>query len=539
MKQPLIFCIHKKRAGKRGVNFKRQLNGSPAYIISRYRESSIQQITLTDGSIGTIWAFFFYFYTRFASGCNHNPKLMSATVIAVFITCIILTGVIVGLIFRTIAANRLASINERLQQQETAFDMLQENYKKLQSEKELLIELCAKAESQTGFLQEQYSLSKRYQKENELLLGQHAMFKAKYQAAEEKLLNQKKDLEQLGDHFKFEFKNLAQSILEEKSEKFIQLNEEKINAILTPLKAQLGEFKQKVEDTYDKESKERFSLGKEVQRLIEASQQVSMEANNLTTALKGNNKIQGNWGEMILESLLENSGLSKGREYFLQEFIRDNAGNILKDENGKGLQPDVTILYPDQRKIIIDSKVSLLAWEQFMTSSEIDAQKRWIAEHARSIRSHIDGLSRKNYPKYALALDYVLLFIPIEPAFLEAVKTDLLLWKYAYDKKILLVSPTNLFSVLKIIADLWKVEQQNKHAIEIANKAGLLYDKFAGFMENLENVGKKLAEANQCYDAAFRQLATGKGNIVSKVEELKKMGANAQKQLPDRLIEEI
>lgn len=463
---------------------------------------------------------------------------MSNIIIILFIILIFFTGIIVWFMQRAVTGNKLITITERLQEQAKAFSILQQDYKNLQSEKESLIEQCATAESQLSFLQEQYHLSKRYQKENELLQTQHAMFKAKYQAAEEKLQHQKKDMEQLGDHFKFEFKNLAQTILEEKTEKFTLLNEEKLNAILTPLKTQLGEFKQKVEDTYDKESKERFSLGKEVQRLIEASQQVSLEANNLTTALKGNNKIQGNWGEMILESLLENSGLSKGREYFLQEFIRDNAGNILKDESGKGLQPDVTIMYPDQRKVIIDSKVSLLAWEQYIVSIESDSQKKWISEHARSIRSHIDGLSRKNYPKYALALDYVLLFIPIEPAFLEAVKTDLLLWKYAYDKKILLVSPTNLFSVLKIIADLWKVEQQNKHAIEIANKAGSLYDKFAGFMDNLEIVGKRLGEAHQAYDAAFKQLSTGKGNIINRVEELKKMGASAQKQLSDKVLQD-
>jgi DNA recombination protein RmuC len=463
---------------------------------------------------------------------------MSTTILLIVIATIILTGVIVWFIHRSFTNNKFSVMNERLLEQAKTFSLLQQDFKHHQVAKESLIEQCAKAESQLSFLQEQYNISKRYQKENELLQSQLAMFKAKYQAVEEKLLHQKKDLEQLGDHFKFEFKNLAQAILEEKSEKFTQLNEEKLNAILIPLKTQIGEFKQKVEDTYDKESKERFSLGKEVQRLIEASQQVSLEANNLTTALKGSNKMQGNWGEMILESLLENSGLSKGREYFLQEFIRDNAGNIIKDENGKGLQPDVTILYPDQRKVIIDSKVSLIAWEQFVSSSESDAQKRWMSEHAHSIRAHIDGLSRKNYPKYALALDYVLLFIPIEPAFLEAVKTDLLLWKYAYDKKILLVSPTNLFSVLKIIADLWKVEQQNKHAIQIAEKAGNLYDKFASFIENMEIVGKRLGDANQAYDIAFRQLSTGKGNLVNRVEELKKMGANAQKQLPDRVLQD-
>jgi DNA recombination protein RmuC len=301
----------------------------------------------------------------------------------------------------------------------------------------------------------------------------------------------------------------------------------------------INEFKQKVEDTYDKESKERFSLGKEVHRLIEMSQQVSQQANNLTTALKGNNKMQGSWGEMILESLLEGSGLTKGREYQVQEFVRDNAGVIIKDEFGKGLQPDVTIYYPDNRKIIIDSKVSLVAWEQCIGCDDKETQKQFLLDHINSVKQHIDGLTRKNYPRYAQALDYVLLFIPIEPAFLEALKSDVQLWKYAYDKKILLVSPTNLFAVLKIVADLWKVEQQNRNAINIAEKAGGLYDKFVYFLDNLEGVGKKLDDATQCYSNALKQLSTGRGNIIARIEELKKMGADTRTQLPERLLNEM
>jgi DNA recombination protein RmuC len=324
--------------------------------------------------------------------------------------------------------------------------------------------------------------------------------------------------------------------MEEKTQKFTQMNEEKMKAILDPLKTEIGSFKQKVEETYDKESKERFSLAREVEKLVVMSQAVSQEANNLTSALKGNSKFQGDWGELILESLLENSGLAKGREYFTQEFIRDNAGNIIRDENGKALQPDVTICYPDLRKVIIDSKVSLLAWDAFVSESSIENQQVYLQEHIKSMRQHIDGLCKKNYPKYAQALDYVLLFIPIEPAFLEAVKRDASLWKYAYDKKILLVSPTNLFAVLKIIADLWKVERQNRNAVDIADKAGLLYDKFVGFIGNMEEVGKKITDASDCYDSAFKQLSTGRGNIISKIEELKKMGANASKQLPERLV---
>ncbi len=369
-------------------------------------------------------------------------------------------------------------------------------------------------------------------------IEERATLYAQLKHSREKLDNQQNDILRLREQFKLEFSELAQRILDDNSKKFSESNEQKIQQLLEPLKLNIKEFKQKVEETYDKESKERFSLGREVQRLIEMSAQVSQEANNLTSALKGNSKVQGNWGEMILESLLENSGLTKGREYQLQEFIKDTAGNLIKDEFGKGLQPDVTIYYPDQRRIIIDSKVSLLAWEQCIGCDDKHQQRLFLNDHIRSIRQHIDGLNKKNYPRYALALDYVLLFIPIEPAFLEAVKSDVHLWKYAYDKKILLVSPTNLFAVLKIIADLWKVEQQNRHAISIAEKAGALYDKFSGFVENMEGVGKKLEDATNCYTDAFKQLSKGRGNIIGRVQELKKMGAMATKLLPDRLLEE-
>ncbi|MDE3185167.1 MAG: DNA recombination protein RmuC [Bacteroidota bacterium] len=424
-----------------------------------------------------------------------------------FVAGLIITIIIASVLHRSILKNQTSAAHEKLQQQMVFNDELKREKQLLALEKDKLIERIGKAEVRNTFL-------------------------------EEKLLQQKEDLNQIGESFKFEFKNLAQNILEEKTQKFTEVNEQKMKAILDPLKNDLGIFKKKVEETYDKESKERFSLGKEIERLVVMTQQVSTDANNLTTALKGNNKMQGNWGEMILESLLENSGLTKGREYFLQEFIRDNAGNIIKDENGSGLQPDVTICYPDKRKIIVDSKVSLIAWDECIAQQDKEDQQRFLQQHIKSIRLHIDGLSKKNYPKYALALDYVLLFIPIEPAFLEAVKTDILLWKYAYDKKILLVSPTNLFAVLKIIADLWKVEQQNKHAIEIADKAGLLYDKFVLFYENFETVGKKIAEAGNTYETALKQLSTGRGNVIGKIEELKKMGANASKQLPERIFSE-
>jgi DNA recombination protein RmuC len=449
---------------------------------------------------------------------------------------IILSVVLCWLFFRNQLKHQLIPVEQKLQQQLIEFNGLVADRNALQLRKEELLGRTAAAETRNEYLQEQYQQFVLLQQNHHEIQKQLTEANAALKNTQEKLLQQKGELNQIGEKFKFEFRNLAQSIMEEKSKTFTEVNEKNMNAILTPLKTQLVDFKQKVEETYDKESKERFSLGKEVERLISVTQQVSMEANNLTTALKGNSKMQGNWGEMILESILENSGLVKNREYFLQEFIRDNAGNLIKDEQGKGLQPDVMIVYPDQRKVIIDSKVSLIAWDESVTQADIKEQQRCLLEHCKSIRTHIDGLSRKNYARYASALDYVLLFIPIEPAFLEALKIDLQLWKYAYDKNILLVSPTNLFAVLKIVADLWKVELQNKNAIDIADKAGSLYDKFAGFIDNFELIGKRLSEAGSVYETAHKQLTSGKGNITGRVEELKKMGANAQKQLPDRVL---
>ena len=403
----------------------------------------------------------------------------------------------------------------------------------------VLVVLQEQLKQKESQLQEQLNLYSKIQAEKDQLLAKVSRAETQYEQAQQAIIAAKQGAEKLNEQIKLEFAEIAQNIMTTQSNSLSAKSEEKLGELLKPLKTEIGEFKKKVEDTYDKESKERFSLGKEIDRLVQMSQQVSQEANNLSTALKGNNKLQGNWGEMLLEKILEDSGLKKDVQFKTQEFIRDAAGNTIKDDQGKMLQPDVMVYYPDERIIIIDSKVSLIHWEQYCTVEDDAERKRALDLHLLSMRTHIDGLSKKNYPKYAKALDYVLLFVPVEPAFLEAVKKDPQLWKYAYDKKIMLVSPTNLLAVLRIIADLWKVEQQNKNAIEIAEKAGAMYDKFVGFLNNMEDVGKKLGAAQESYDQAFNQLSTGRGNIVNKMEELKKMGAAAQKQIPDKILYEL
>lgn len=388
-------------------------------------------------------------------------------------------------------------------------------------------------------LQEQLGFRSSLQLERDQLLSKLSKTEAQLEMSQQALKQAQQNSESLSAQLKLEFAEIAHKVMQNNTEQLRVKSEEKIGELLNPLKTELGEFKKKVDDVYVAEAKERHVLKAEIDRLITMSQQVSQEANNLTTALKGNNKTQGNWGEMLLESILENSGLVKGSQFFTQEFIRDAGGNVIKDEEGRGLQPDVMVKYPDQRTIIIDSKVSLIHWEQYVNSEDEAERNRSLSLHLSSLKSHIDGLSKKNYPKYAKALDYVLLFVPIEPAFLEAVKKDTNLWKYAYDKNIMLVSPTNLLAVLKIIADLWKVEQQNQNAIEIAMKAGGMYDKFVLFLESMESVGNGIKNAQTAYDKAMGQLSTGRGNVVKQMEDLKKMGAAAQKQIPDKIIYEL
>jgi len=401
--------------------------------------------------------------------------------------------------------------------------------------------ISAKAKFDSPEFEEKAEALEKYKK---IIEGERNELAIKLAKAEERVENArtaysdlKTSIANMGETYKAEFKNVANEILEQKSKNLEETSNKNIKTLLDPLNTELKDFKAKVDKVYNDEARERHSLESQVKMLVQTSTQVSQQAENLTNALKGNVKQQGNWGEMILSSILENSGLTENREYFLQEFIKDKSGEIIKDDNGNALQPDVTIHYPDERKVIVDSKVSLVAWERYMTETDSTLQKGELELHIKSIKAHIDGLSKKNYPKYAKALDHVILFIPIEPAFLEAVKQDTGLWKYAYDKKVLIVGPTNLLLVLKIVADIWQIEKQSKNAIEIAEKAGELYDKLFGFIESMEDVGAGLNKANQYYEKAMGQLSTGKGNAIKKAEELKALGADTKKQFPDRLID--
>lgn len=355
---------------------------------------------------------------------------------------------------------------------------------------------------------------------------------ANVMALTEKLATQKEEMEEVKVKFNKEFENIANRILEEKTEKFTTSNKLNMESLLKPLGENLDKFKSKVEEVYDKESKERFSLGEKVRELAELNQVISEEAKNLTRALKGESKTQGLWGEMILESILEKSGLVKGREYFMEHQLVDEAGKAIKSESeGKKMRPDAVIKYPDDRSVIIDSKVSLTAFTRYLETTDAELQKIELAAHVSSIKSHIQNLSTKGYDDYNKALDFVMLFIPSEPAYIAAMQGDPNLWNFAYEKRILLLNPTNLITSLKLIVDLWKRENQNKNAFEIAERGGKLYDKFVGFIENMQAIGDNLNKAQSKYDDAFKQLSSGNDNLVLQATKLKKLGLKTKKNL--------
>jgi len=346
-----------------------------------------------------------------------------------------------------------------------------------------------------------------------------------------RLDQQNADLEKLQEKFRTEFKNLANEILEEKTQKFTEQNRTKLDELLKPLGERILSFEKKVEETYDKESKQRFSLEKEIKSLTDLNQQISREASNLTNALKGQAKTRGNWGEIILESILEKSGLTKDREFFIQQSYTN--------EQGKRLQPDVVVAYPGGRNVVIDSKVSLLAYERYASAETKEEQDAAARDHLVSFRNHIADLGSKNYQDlYSLkSLDFVMLFMPIEPAYMLAMQYDPMLWNWAYDRRVLLISPTNLIAALRMIANLWRVEYQNKNAMEIARQSGELYDKFTGFTEDLLEVGSRIEAVQKSYDASMNKLTAGKGNLIRRVEKIRTLGAKAGKEIPKSLLE--
>jgi len=353
-----------------------------------------------------------------------------------------------------------------------------------------------------------------------------------YKHQKEKIETQKEELEGLTKKLQADFENIASRLLDEKSQKFTEQNRTNLDIILSPLKDRIKEFEEKVDKTYKAESGERISLKVEIRQLMEMNLNLQKEANNLTSALKGDNKKQGNWGEIVLERVLEMSGLQKDREYRTQYTIVGIDGNTLR--------PDVVVMLPDSKHIIIDSKVSLNAYDAWSSADSNEDRSKYIKMHIDSVRNHIKQLGDKNYQAAQgfNSPDMVLLFMPIEPAFAAAMQHDQEIYTYAWERKIVIVSPSTLLATLRTVSSLWQQDRQVKNALEIARQGGELYDKFVGFIESLEKVGKSIDNAHENYNEAYKKLSTGTGNLVNRTRKLQELGAKTTKQLSSNLSKE-
>ena len=411
-----------------------------------------------------------------------------------------------------------------------------DEFNRLKLEREQLNISLAKAEERAENLRsEQDYLKKALDTEREKLSSAMQSLESSrsyFKAQQEKIEEQKLEIKNNQEKFNKDFELIASRILEEKTNKFTEQNRTSLDIILNPLKEKIKAFEDKVEQVYKTEAGERNVLQGIITQLMELNKTMSLETQNLTRALKGDNKKQGNWGEMILERVLERSGLVKDLEYRIQTF--------LQSADGSRYQPDVVIDLPDDKHLIIDAKVSLIAYERLVSSETEEDRELYTKQHIASIRNHISELSSKNYSElYKInSPDFVMLFIPIESCFSIAVQKDAELFNYAWDKRVVIVSPSTLLATLRTIASMWKQERQNRNVMEIARLSGEMYDKFVGFMGDMEGIGKNIKQSQESYDKAVNKLSSGRGNLSTTAEKIKKLGAKTGKQLDKKFIDE-
>jgi DNA recombination protein RmuC len=414
---------------------------------------------------------------------------------------------------KTIPIEEASRLNEEINSLKVEAGKFSERIKLLDSDKaSLLLEIKGEREK------------------SEKLTSENSSLKSDYSNLQQKLAEQKAEIEELQQKFTKEFENLANKIFKEKTDEFSKQSKTNLQEILNPLKDRIVEFQSKVEETNKESIRGHASLREQLSMLKDMNQQITQEAKNLTEALRGQSKTQGNWGEFILESILEKSGLVKGREYVVQE--------SLTAESGKRFQPDVIIKLPENKSIVIDSKVSLVGYERFVSSEDENEKQLALREHINSIRSHIKNLSSKNYQNlYQLeSLDFVLMFMPVEPAFALAVQNDQSIFNDAFEMNIVIVSPSTLLATLRTISSIWRQEKQNRNAMEIAKQSGDMLDKFTSFVEDLISVGKGLISVKDNYDKAMNKLTDGRGNLINRAEKIKELGAKASKSLPPAML---
>lgn len=419
-----------------------------------------------------------------------------------------------------------------------SYEELQQNFNQKEADfNKIIAEISAENKAQIQKIAEQQELNERQnseikdlQSDKNQLIGLKSQLAAQNESLQQLLDSQKEEIVKIQEEAKLQFENLANKILEEKTLKFTEQNHQNLKNILNPLQEKITDFEKKVENTHKESIDYHAALRQQILGLKEMNLQMSKETLNLTKALKGDSKIQGNWGELVLERVLEKSGLEKGREYEIQKSFTTEEGNRV--------QPDVIINLPDGKKMIVDSKVSLTAYEKYINEEDDEQKSSFLKEHVNSLKRHVEQLGSKNYQHlYQMeSPDFVLLFIPIEPAFAIALNEDTQLYNKAFERNIVIVTPSTLLATLRTIDSMWTNQKQQENAYEIARQAGALYDKFDGFVTDLVKIGKKMDEAKTEYEGAMNKLVDGKGNLITSVQKLKIMGAKAKKSLPDAIL---